>query len=226
MVDGFHFGATAPLSGSWTSRLVCLDDAKISTASNDSLDAAFGNYAFHDDVVVNEAARLELGDARINKFSAYDPTKSLHCHREETARVGVEVGGETIGIGIGVEGRTDKRVTFVVNCLTATLTDACLSALAFVHDALVRGTEDGRPRRSERDERKRNGCVLYSLKSGAKDANGVAAIDLGTVGTLLGQPIAAGLQVLVSGEFTGARIGAGHCQSDRAAALGKNFLHK
>ncbi len=90
----------------------------------------------------------------------------------------------------------------------------------------MRGTEDSSPGRSERDEGKRNGRVLYGLKSGAKDANGVAAIDLGAVGTLLGQAIAAGLEVFVRGEFTGVRIGASHRQRDGAAALGKNFLHE
>ncbi len=120
----FHLVAAPTLSGSWTPFRVCLSDAKVSTTPNDSSDAALGNYALHDDVVVDETARLKLGDARINKFSAHNPTKSLHCHREETARVGIEVGGETIGVGIGVEGRSDKCVTFVVNCLTATLADA------------------------------------------------------------------------------------------------------
>jgi hypothetical protein len=46
------------------------------------------------------------------------------------------------------------------------------------------------------------------------------------VGTLLGQAIAAGLEVFVRGEFTGVRIGASHRQRDGAAALGKNFLHE
>lgn len=118
-----HLVAAPTLSGSWTPFRVCLSDAKVSTTPNDSLDTALRNYAFHDDVIVNEAARLEFGDARIDKFSAYDPAKPLHCHREKSARVCVEVGGETIGVRIGVEGRTDKRITFVVNLLTAAPTN-------------------------------------------------------------------------------------------------------
>ena len=73
-----------------------------------------------------------------------------------------------------------------MNLPAAALANVGLTTLGGLHYALVRGTEHDSPRRGERNERERNGGVLRTLETGLKNANGVAAIDVGAVRALLG----------------------------------------
>jgi hypothetical protein len=62
------------LACTWPPVLVCLNNAKVGSTSNDRLHASFSDNPLDDDVVVNEPAYLELSNARIDKFSTNNST--------------------------------------------------------------------------------------------------------------------------------------------------------
>src|ERR1019366_10636460 len=116
----FHIDITTTLPGARASALVVLNDAKVHTAAHHGLHAALGHDALDDDVKVNEAPRLKLGDARVREFATDDATEALHRHRQQSARVSVEISRQVEPVVCRVKRRTNEKVAFGVNLPTAT----------------------------------------------------------------------------------------------------------